>query len=291
VYGIISQFQPETKEEQGASTDKSGQDSLKKQEEDALADLLKELREKRAVTLIPKTGHPRWSRWCANKVRPLQSRDMPFSFRALDISLVELLPAVPGTSFRLTAEVQHLRDVASGAGQAGIFFGYSKKDTRRGIQHSFFKLGFNDKYDVAKAYPASKLKGNSMRLAGVLGYEKETERIVMHKWPTGLNVVFRPAVVTQPVPWRTISVEVQPRTARIAWQGKNTEGRVPLAQSEECTKPLDNLKTCAKMLIVTNQVPEKDKPRFDLSQGLGVYVMDGEAAFRNVRIELLGPSR
>src|SRR5262249_51836417 len=73
-YVGISLSQPERKEEQDDVTGKRA----------ALADLLKELRERRAVTLIPATGLPRYYKWRINQVLPHRTKEGAFSFGARD---------------------------------------------------------------------------------------------------------------------------------------------------------------------------------------------------------------
>jgi serine/threonine-protein kinase len=247
--------------------------------EEILADLQRELRERRAVTLVGATGHPRWFEWKSNPATPLRTRDTPFSFRAMDLSLLELLPSLPGPCFRLSAEIQYIRDVR--AGEVGVYFAHGKRDTPRGIQHGFFKLGFNDRRDVARLYPTAGLKGNQMNLVCVLGYESAKERIVMQCRAMRLGTIFQPAVDAAPMPFRKIGVEVRADAVWIYWDRQQPVGPLPLTA----------LRESADQQIANNNVPDATRPEFDLSKGLGIYVADGEAAFRNVRLELLDAAK
>jgi serine/threonine protein kinase len=260
----------------GKSPD-TGKKPPSEKKRDALAEVQKELRRRRAVTLIPATGHPRWVRWRSNPATPLRDQSKPFSFRALDLTLAELLPSVPNRAFRFTAEVSHLRDVADGAGEAGIYLGYGRRNTPQGIQHSFLKFGFNDIKDVDKQHPVGKLKGNQAKLEAVLGYEKANERITMKKLPVGLDVMFRPAGLPRPRQWRKLSVEVRRGSVWIRWAKRKPVGPLSRAKLNQWTG----------ILIMLSRVPGKRKPRFGLTAGLGIYLMDGEAAFRNAKVEPL----
>jgi tRNA A-37 threonylcarbamoyl transferase component Bud32 len=275
LYGAISAFLPKGNEEPGASTGTGTPQEWKEPaDEAALAELQRELRERRSVTLIPATGRPRWWKWQVNPVVPGRNRDQPFFFRTLGSTLMELLPSVPGRYFRVSAEVQHVLDAGA---EVGIYFGHSKRQTPHGVQHSFYKLSVNDLRDVTKEKEFAELKGNQMSLQVTLGYELENQGLKMQNRAAGMDLIYRAAGRVKPMPWRSIGVEVRSTGVRIFWN--DTKPLKPLAWVD--------LKKKVERSIAANPVPDPGRPPFEPNLGLGLYLFNAAAAFKNVKVELL----
>src|SRR5262249_29676747 len=128
----------------------------------------------------------------------------------------------------------------------------------------------------AKKLPGAKLKGNQMSLWLMLTYEKATGDLETHPVTADLDTFFRPAGRRVPMPWRKLAVEVRPGSVWISWGTEEAVGPLPRAALERR----------AEWLIRDNRVPDRDRPDFSPSQGLGVYLANGKAAFRNVKVEL-----
>jgi serine/threonine-protein kinase len=268
VYGAISPTQPKANEDQGASMQKQA-------EADALAQLQRELKERRSVTLIPETGPPRWLEWDVNPVFPQRNPRQAFSFRTLNSSLLKLLPSVPGRYFRFSADIQHQFD--AGSAEVGLYFGHTKRKSPRGVQHSFYKLTVNDREDLKKKFPEARLKGNQMSLEMILGYESDSDAIQMQNHTAGHDLIYQAAGGVHPMPWRTIGVEVRRTGVRMFWNDIKPPKPLPLA----------DLKEKVDQAIADNPIPDPGRPTFDPSLGLGLFLYNGTAAFKNVKVQLL----
>jgi hypothetical protein len=80
-------------------------------------------------------------------------------------------------------------------------------------------------------------------------------------------------------PWRKIAVEIRPETIKVFWEG----GCI-------ATTPRRALMGAAHLIASPDQPLPPNSHLFALRGGLGLFVSQGVASFRNVTIEPIGKS-
>jgi hypothetical protein len=237
------------------------------------------LAKEKAITLIPEVGPPA-RYWCwVTEAKPLPTHDKVFTLRTAGHSLVELLPRVPGTAFRFSAEIWQ-QTQSNVTGLVGIYFGHGGRDTPHGREHSFYKLAFSDIVSKAKRNPQLNLPGNQIPLNISLCYE--TPYPWCSNWSTGREIVFQPAGKPGATSWRKLVVEVRPDAVRAHWGDEEPVIIVPLLSLRRQTNQFLEGHPYFKPGNVSF-----GRPSFRLSRALGLYLYAGIAAFRNVKVELL----
>jgi serine/threonine protein kinase len=238
----------------------------------------REVREGKAVTLVPETGLPRWHRLALGEERSktYADRDQPLAVHTDGLALVELLPATQRRSYRLSADVRHETSRLNGA--VGLYFGHSSRTTPEGTEHYFFHLAFADegseKAQVAlnaRAYGEKNLEVfcNTLGLTGFTGQLEGSPG---------------PGQLTRP--WRRLVVERTPDQVRVFCDGVRLTGMVGRQPLEFLSRDAVALKANSFFL----RRPERQgyaPPQLAPEEGLGLYVFLGSASFRNVVLEPL----
>src|SRR5262249_5401822 len=106
-----------------------------------------------AVTVIGQSGKPpriRWLVWEGTAREP-RAADDPFAFDTGTLSLLEMVRTSPPQGYRFSAEIRH-DESPSPAGYVGLFFGYSKNETRRATHQLFCEVVFADRGGLAGAF-------------------------------------------------------------------------------------------------------------------------------------------
>jgi hypothetical protein len=242
---------------------------------EVLASLLRERAEDKSVTLIGPTGPPRWYRWRTEKDRPPlpELRQWPLQLASYQAPLLlELLPDPQQDSYRFSAEIQ-------AAGQdkmrIGLYFGHEELATPAGLEQCFglFQLLIEN----------GQAQRAQLRLAGVYEQDvdevqKQTELVPSFKPPLDLlsKVPPPPIVNGDGQPWRRIEVEVTPVAVR--------------ASCDDCPMgayAVSDEKKCIARMWRSTHPRDFPLPSFPPRGGLGLYLLDGPAFFRNVVVQPL----
>ncbi len=237
-----------------------------------------DLKQQEKVILIGAQGRPGYFRWKTDE-NPAKIADLPdgtFSVQNWEHGLIELLPDPQLERYRFSAEVRHEKQ-SNHESRVGIYFLRSEHPVAETVAHCYCNVAFNDLVNVALPDKNGIQAGNA---AGLEAHRQSSAGLVQHVFclPNAATH-FDPARPVGAVgPWRKIAVEVQPKTIKAFWAGKSI-----------ATVPRDSLKFCAKWLTSRPNEPAlATAPPFRSSGGLGLFVSQGIASFRNVTVEPLG---
>ncbi len=245
------------------------------------------------VELIGPAAPPPWRRWWLAQQNPATRIEPAHGFvvQAWKISLLELLPTVgPHDRYRLHAEIRHLN--SSEKGTVGLYLAGASGRGKTGPAFTYTLVHFNDVVDAidqhARLGPLAKLVprpgGNRVRVQ-LLDYAPGEPKAYLN-FATAFREpeLFRAAGrvhAGKPGEWRALDVEVSPEGLTFWWDGKLV-GRVALSrlqkfhhQALESTRRKDP----------DNPALPGFRPDVTLRGGVGLYVEEGCAAFRNVRLE------
>jgi serine/threonine-protein kinase len=284
---------------QGASEAKPEQEPEAELSEE-MKDLLDRLENREKVTLIGASGPPKVTpRWPSNWLQGRTTLDSKQFFQVSaegQPGVLELLPFAP-KRFLLRAEVQHRACSPSEEpiglkGRVGIYFGRSTHRAGETRVHCFFQLTFND-HAPAGQEPGIAPRGQD-RLTHAVCREKETG--FLSKWNRVCltTPLFIPEGKAKQIPWRTLEVEVTPESIKAIWENQPLTTRVKGPNGEvkeiDSCDPIKTLNVVARELISMGSQPESPGNvglELNGGQGLGIYVEQGTAAFRSVKIEPL----
>jgi hypothetical protein len=160
--------------------------------------------------------------------------------------------------------------------------------------HCFFRVAFNDRVPQLQLPGAETPTENEVRLTLPIYLEKAERTFSRQEDVTcALSRLFIFAGKVEPMPWRTLEMEVTPERIKVRWEGEriiSTRG----GQHKDGCDPKMPLQLASG--IMGNIHPRhKDGPpepvvidaELALGGGLGLYVEQGVAAFRSVVIEPL----
>jgi hypothetical protein len=217
------------------------------------------------VTLVGPTGLPRWYRFCTEPNRPpLEPQEgQEVVLISNGLTLMELVPRLGPGRYRLSAEVLHQPGVPS---RSGLYAAHQETEAApgRGRQHCFASLEFIDTI----AWD---------RWAAEWHY-RFCQEGVGHKGGFNDDVALKPLPPVDPPPevpgrprdpWRKLALEVGP----LGVTGELGQGQASLS----CAELAGHLDTLAEF-------QGKGTPALPyLPQGgVGLYVQQGSAHFRNV---------
>lgn len=225
-------------------------------------DILPLLESKKPAVLLGATGKPGWSKWIFQGGE-FTANDGTFGFHAGAVSMLELVPSLPVDRFVFRAEV---RQKITTTGTVGIYCCRTGHPVSWGIVHGHCMVTFSD-YGSWKGTANMELSHHAPPHAG---------------WPNGYfprhaggaKLSFTP---TQKVElWRKIAVKVTPDEIRWCW---NDQWSAPLENADRLSK--------ARSLSLRRPNLEGVSPEFPPVGGVGLYVKETGASFRNVAIEPL----
>jgi len=212
------------------------------------------------VELIGATGPPAWQRYPI--LEGVIARDPEpgafFSLSSAEFCLLELVRDPQREAYTFSAEVRHDTGLT---GEVGIYFAYGEQTTPNGTHPLFCIWTFNDQAPTVAVVPFEEPTKSFMALR-------------LRRW----NKVDKGGIAPLPLAeqidpekqWRKLTVEVRPDRIECTW-GKQ---RFPAISRE-------------KLLEASKMVLGNDpglKPDYRPRGGLGLYVTDGTASFRNVKI-------
>jgi serine/threonine protein kinase len=215
-----------------------------------------------ARELIGNTGEPSQIRLVLadRKAQAISTAtDTPFSCHSEGFALFELLPAIPTTHFQLEAEIRLGEGGENKAG--GIYFGYTTYLSGLEQQHSFWSFTYRELPNPAEA----------------ILRQVEAVRIPVrppqhrYTFPISLQRPRLPAARGgEPGKWRRIAVVLDGREFRALW-GKEKEilAREPLQEVQQRTRSL----------FAQTDIKNAE---FTPQGGIGIYLADVRASFRNV---------
>jgi serine/threonine protein kinase len=269
--------------------DSSPEQKEAQRQQDALELITRNLEAGKAVTLIGEKGSPTYFRWRSDQSQGkiAEAPDGTFSVQHWEFGLVELLQDPQFLCYRFSAEVRHEREPLQ-EGKVGIYFGHSELPDGATSAHFYCAVAFNDLFDqnAIFAKPGQKAT-NTVRLEA---HRQPPRGFHHHAHVLGTDFEFAPALVTEGQgpwrriawrgiavevrPWRRIAVEVRPESIKIFWEGTCV-----------ATSSRANLMISARPLIANLDKPPTMNPQFAPRDGLGLFVSQGVASFRNVAIE------
>lgn len=238
------------------------------------------LEQNNKVILIGESGRPGYFRWVTDEKpgKILSAQDGEFKVQNWESGLVELLPDPKLERYRFSAEVRH-ESRANHESRVGIYFAHSRRPDGETAVHFHCNVAFNDLEEVGSSDANGIHRGNGV---GLQVHRQTSTGLNGHKaYVSQAETFFTPAkVVTVGVlgPWRKIAVEVRPETINVFWEG-NCIAKVTR----------DTLMRSARPLFARPDQPlPPNTARFAPRDGLGLYVSQGVATFRNVIVEPLG---
>jgi hypothetical protein len=233
--------------------------------------------------------------------------DGTFVVHGWPLTLLELFPDTGGRShYRIHAEVRHIRSGEHGA--VGLYFAGTTHPTPAAPVLSFRQVSFNDILDevallwlplpeeVRKQIPRP--KGNRVKFLTRFFADSPERPLMNVTHALDEPDLFQPAGHGgKPGDWRTIEVTVVPERTmptgkripprvRILWDGQ----RVGERNRDEIIAIHDQIITTFRQNNPANPGNGGLVPEINLQGGIGLYLYESFAAFRNVRVEALdGP--
>jgi serine/threonine-protein kinase len=227
-----------------------------------------------AVTLIDETGYPRWFRWRTRdeRAKAALAADGTFSVQNWHLGLLELVSDAQRERYRFHVQVRH--DTTRGEGRVGVYFAHSLRATARGARRQYYcALTFNDvRETIFRGGEGNPLELNLERCP-------DTQTGELSHRVTSRQSFFKPAQARPGSgPWCQLVVEVRPHILRVSWHRLGTDQRTSLELSRT------ELTNAVRLIVVDRG---DDMPSFPPQGGLGLFVYQGSASFRQAAIEPL----
>jgi serine/threonine-protein kinase len=252
------------------------------------------LKRKEPVTLLGETGAPKFSRWIVRGTQD-SAPDAPYSIHSGKISLLELLPEPPLDRYRFRAEVRHEK---SNVGEVGIYCGRTRHALPGGDVHGYCAVKFADWGTNARDPKAKQPQAERLIVNGNLvekvkpddaKVEKPSARVHMDLYlhsegqpkvhvchQLNISKQFVPFQSTHAPNWRKLAVEVTPNMLRCFWEGELI-GALGKADRIEH----------GRTLLLHRPILKEARFEFPPRGGLGLYLDESSASFRNVVVEPL----
>jgi hypothetical protein len=228
-----------------------------------------ELAAGRPVTLVPDKGFPAWHSWPLGEaaLRASPVGDGTCLISSADVTLLEVLPDPMRERLRFRAEVQH--EGYLGISEVGLYFAHSAHPGPAGTDHCFCTIHFNDRR--AAENNAVECLLQRYRYPDCV---RRSTRLVSHPFPPAQQLEKGSRR------WRQLAVVVTPERWEVLWLrdpvGSTLRDRVEQFSREDLNPAGDA--RCHRPDLA---------PPFSPRGGLGLYVKQGQAAFRNVVVEPL----
>jgi serine/threonine-protein kinase len=249
----------------------------------ARRELERRLRGTEPVVLIGNTGTPAWYRWQdgATVFADSEFHDGACCFQTLTVSRLELIPGeLAPPEFVLEADVRH-DETAEPASESGLYFFHGPWETTPEYRAvAWVEVGFND-------YPREKNERVKVDSPAIYARARATVERAEQQDPGASSTLARltvePAVTSQH-PWRIIRVRVAADGLRFQSErnGVPITFLQPLVPSKRMTGVGDALANglfpdCAHQ-------PIANRLAWGHPGAIGLYVIQGKASFRNVRL-------
>jgi tRNA A-37 threonylcarbamoyl transferase component Bud32 len=228
------------------------------------------------VELLGVNAPPPWFRWASGAAGTQEGNlnDGMFGAHSLSLALLELLPEPYCKSYRFYAEVRH--DWKAG-GHVGIYLGRREHAIPGGVAHAFWEVSFDDATDLQKQAPEVGPESNRAELwyrqVRIGGVPRNSNDIVS----ADLAAKFVPAArLGAAEVWRVLEVIVRPDSIELIWDGVSQGKRTR-------TELMAKAQSLADTITYTPPIPVD----FADGGGLGLFVLNSAASFRNVWLEPL----
>jgi serine/threonine-protein kinase len=224
-----------------------------------------------SMTLISATGTPACCEWRtpANGATTGLAEDGTFRVKHPGEGLLELVAHPEWESLRIRAEIRHDQDFGKDSSIVGLYFAHQISPPPDAF-HRYYYVSFND--GNPNVDHAVWLRAVRHTVAGLFHKARLLDVFPRHD----IKAFFRnDPVPPGPLgaPWRTIQVEINATQFRIDWEHQHWE--IPradiLRQTQHYTHRIGDPVTADAWLNLRN--------------GLGLFVKQGEASFRNVVVE------
>jgi Protein kinase domain len=249
--------------------------------DDHLRAIREELASTGQATIIPEAGAPRWHGLAIdNPVDVSVNHEGHWALDAWKLGLVELMRDVPVGSYKIRAEIRHVK--SDRFGQVGLFVGHRSKSADTKALHFFCNLVYNDVVDSsANGQLPDRSAGNlaylKYRLAFDAGRKEPTD--IQRDWTK--PIPFLPGGV-RGLEWRTLEIEVRPYQL-VGRFGRDT--MEPLAIEDADKKFMAEWLKLRKNAPPADGVLDDPKDlRFTSDGSFGLVVYRGSVAVKNVSI-------
>jgi serine/threonine-protein kinase len=233
-----------------------------------------------AVTLIPATGAPAWSEVILQKDKATLSRDRDgtFSLSSPGESFLELLRDPRQGRYRFRAEVHHLPGVEWG--RAGLYFLRGGEGIPGGAVHWLYRLTFSDiPAKPAKDAPGQQRAEHRVFVEPCLCGEEGPVLRMSGSFREYGRATFEPRGGL----WRMLEVRVTPELVEVRWQGE----QIATISADEMARDAREIQRTLRGTAPFISRPGPPAVMFQPRAALGLCVMNGSAAFRNVAVEPL----
>lgn len=252
----------------------------------SMREIRSELAKGRPVTLVNKTGMPRWFRWITGSATSHVIPDNAGTFRLTSFSgigLVELVPDPQWRSYRFAAQIRH--DMADRMSGVGLYVGrrvyrHDGKDV-----HFFTAVDFNvveSRAERLRLLPGPRGRfsppiTNTVRFRPHL-YSDQTVLPNIDVGLPGAEGIPYQALGNNNGRWNDLQVIVTPTTLTTIWNGQTCP--LPISEIERSIVE-DSAKGpgLSPMLI-----PQGLRPSFEARGGLGIYIRGSIAAYRSISL-------
>jgi serine/threonine-protein kinase len=245
-----------------------------------------ELARGQAVSLIGKTGPPKWYRWSAGEARAklTLAADDTTSVQSLGTSLVELLPDPGSDRYRITGQVRH--DQSDSSGEVGLYLAHRTHPIDRRKYQLFLQVAFNAVRSTAadvrarlpiEFRPKKTPINNTVKLRPHILAESAEGLAFNSSLHSIVGSGIRP-LGEENGQWQNLEVIVTPEELTVSWNGEAFSAKVAELQ-EYLDHDLGD-----SAAVGPGAPPEMLRPRIDLRGGLGLYVVHGRASFRSFSI-------
>jgi tRNA A-37 threonylcarbamoyl transferase component Bud32 len=236
-----------------------------RKQQQALAEISRDLASGRGVDLVGDSGTPRYYRWVTGMPRQstfINPDDGTFAIQSDGESLFELAPATMSEGYRLSAQMRHTESRGT-FGSIGLYFAHTQFVSKNGTGHEFYYVEFND---LVREHDA---KQNRVRLHRADVFEPGMHGIVrgMGSW----DCFFTPTGVDAGPTWHELKME---------W-GK--AGLTIQFDARQCYR-MSRDETAIYKVLEDDRYEVPDIP-FTMQGGLGIYVAKSTVSFKRVRLE------
>lgn len=235
------------------------------------------------VALIGASGRPRWLHLVTGGDRTQTSLadDGSFGVHSWGFCLLELLPDTRHESYKITAQVRHLK--SDQRGEVGFYVARQAHAGRHDYQY-FVHMAYNDVRSIAELFgslPPDRAKklnnqGNSVGLMPHL-YADRDSTFPLDQSQGVRGAVFKPSGF-KGGPWRDLEISVTPEKIVGSWDS-SVVGTLPAAQ---VAREFDKFQTFARKTIPDDPLLVSMSPEYKPRGGIGLYVQQSSAFFRNV---------
>jgi predicted Ser/Thr protein kinase len=237
--------------------DQQGLQQQNRRQEEALADIQRQLAEGQPVTLLPATGLPRAYSWRTDRDRPPLERQReqgPLFLESWRTGLLELVPGMQIERYEFSADVLPL---STNRGYVGIYVLADEVEAPdRPLENVFAFTFAREGQHAGKAW------------VFVGSYQEG----ILDRPPDRSELILGSAPLVRDQDWQRLAIEVTPEQITASWEGR-------IAWTLERTKVQTQINT---WWAVNHPGPAPPaRPRFSPHGGLGLLVDHGSAQFRN----------